>query len=163
MKILIEGEKVQNADYRLFLLEKAMESGIEKIYARNINNDKIEVLVGDGEDNLKLFYKKVTSESPPEAKVKSIKEEPCYEKILSIERYFYFLILEQLVGWEEALDRIEETLDKALKPISSSAASLNEKLDKAAEKLDIFAQYLKAIDEKLDTLPERIAKALHSK
>jgi acylphosphatase len=41
VRILIEGEKVQGVRYRLFLLEKAMESGIEKIYVRNIDKEGI--------------------------------------------------------------------------------------------------------------------------
>lgn len=96
IKILIKGKKVQDVYYRLFLLEKAMESGIEKIYITSINKNEIEVLAGDGEDNIKLFYKKIRSESPRKARV--IKEEPYDGKISipSIDRYFHFLMLEQL-------------------------------------------------------------------
>ncbi|MEM3572835.1 MAG: acylphosphatase [Nitrososphaeria archaeon] len=165
MKILIEGKKVQGIGYRLFLLEKAMESGIEKIYARNIDNNKIELLVSDEEDKVKSFYQKISAEFPKEAEVKNIKEEPYDGKvpIPSIDRYFHFLTLEQLIRGREEVIRIPEALDKTLKPISSSLTGLDEKFDKVVEKFGIFAQYARAMDEKLDKLPERIAKALRSR
>ncbi len=165
VRILIEGKKVQGVGYRLFLLEKAMETGIEKIYARNIDRNKVELLVSDEEEKVESFYQKISSEVPKEAKVESIKKEPYDGKtpIPSIDRYFHFLTLEQLSRGREEVVKLPAAVDKALKPISSSLAGLDEKFDKVVEKFGLFAQYAKAMDEKLDKLPERIAKALSSK
>jgi acylphosphatase len=162
VRILIEGEKVQGVGYRLFLLEKAMESGIEKIYVRNIDKDKVELLVSDEEDKVKSFYEKIYSEFPKEAKVRSVKEEPYNGKIPipSIDRYFHFLTLEQLSRGREEVVKIPKGIDKALKPISSALKGLDEKFDKVVERFGLFAQYAKAVDEKLDKLPERIAQAI---
>jgi acylphosphatase len=162
VRILIEGEKVQGVGYRLFLLEKAMESGIEKIYARNIDKDKVELLVSDEEDKVKSFYEKIYSEFPKEAKVKSVKEEPYNGEIPipSIDRYFHFLTLEQLSRGREEVGRIPLIIDKTLKPISSALKGLDEKFDKVVERFDVFTQFAKSMDEKLDKLPERIARAI---
>lgn len=162
VRILIEGEKVQAVGYRLFLLEKAMESGIEKIYVRNVDKNKVELLVSDEEDNVKSFYEKIRLEFPKEAKVKSVKEEPYNGKIPipNMDRYFHFLTLEQLSKGREEVIKIPKTIDKALKPISSTLTGLDEKFDKVTERFGLFAQYAKAMDEKLDKLPKRIAQAI---
>jgi acylphosphatase len=49
VRIVIEGEMVQGVGYRIFLTQKALESGIDKILPRNIDKDKVEVLVEDEE------------------------------------------------------------------------------------------------------------------
>jgi len=164
-RILIEGEKAQSVGYRLFLLEKAMESGIEKIYARNIDKDKVELVVSDEEDKVKSFYEKIYSELPKEAKVRSVKEEPYDGKIPipSMDRYFHFLMLEELIKWREEVVKIPKCIDKALKPISLALSRLGEKFDKVVERFGLFAQYARAMDEKLDKLPERIAQAISKK
>jgi acylphosphatase len=46
VRIVIEGERVQGVGYRIFLTQKALESGIDKILLRNIDKDK-EVFVED--------------------------------------------------------------------------------------------------------------------
>jgi acylphosphatase len=165
VRILIEGEKVQGVGYRLFLLEKAMESGIEKIYVRNMDKDKVELLVSDEEDKVKSFYEKIYSEFPKEAKVRSIKEELYDGKIPtpSIDRYFQFLTLEQLSKGREKVVKIPKGIDKTLKPISSALSGLDEKFDKAVEKSSLFAQYAKTMDEKLNKLPERITQTISKK
>ncbi|MEM3601346.1 MAG: acylphosphatase [Candidatus Bathyarchaeia archaeon] len=165
VRVLIEGIKVQGVGYRLFLLEKAIESGVEKNYARNIDKNKVELLVSDEENKVKSFYQKISSETPKEAKVESIKEEPYEGKIPipSIDRYFHFLTLEQLSRGKEEVIKLPTAVERALKPISSSLSSLDEKFDKVVERFGLFAQYAKSMDEKLDKLPERIAKALSSK
>jgi len=56
VRILIEGKRVQQIGYRIFLLEKALENGIERIYARNFNRNKIELLLADEEDKVNNFY-----------------------------------------------------------------------------------------------------------
>lgn len=165
VRILIEGEKVQGFGYRLFLLEKAMESGIEKIYARNVDKDKVELLVSDEEDKVKSFYEKFYSKFPKEAKVRSVKEELYDGKIPipSIDRYFHFLTLEQLSRGREEVVKIPIGIDRALKSISLALKGLDEDIDKVVEKFGLFAQYAKAMDEKLDKLPERIAQAISRK
>jgi len=158
MRILIEGENVQGVWYKVFLLEKAMESGIESIYVRNIDKDKVELLVSDEEDKVKSFCEKICSELPKEARVRSVKEEPYDGKIQipNIDRYFHFLMLEELSRGREEVVKIPEGVEKALKPISSALTRLNEKFDKVVEGFDLFVQYARAMDKKLDKLPERI-------
>lgn len=176
VRILIEGKKVQGIGYRIFLLEKALENGIEKIYARNVNKDKVELFVSDEEDKVNKFYEVIGKERPEYA---SVKKEPYENKIPipTIDRYFQFLTLEQLSRGREEGIKLPEIVGKALDPIASALRGMDQKFDKVVDRFGLFAMYAKGMNsklkgmdkkldkiatlpEKLDALPEKIAKAL---
>jgi len=185
-RFLIEGEKVQGVGYRIFLLEKALESGIEKIFARNVDKDKVELLISEEESKVNTFHEILGKEKPEGAIARHVKKEPYDGKIPipSIDRYLQFLALEQLSRGREDVVRLPEVVRDALLPIASSLTGIDEKFDKIAERFGVFGEYakgmedrLKGIDdrlkgtnekldklsilpEKLDTLPERFAEAL---
>lgn len=173
VKVLIEGEKVQGVGYRIFLLQKALESGIDKIYARNINVNKVEVLVSDEEYKIQGFYEVIDKERPKEAKVKNVKKEAYTNKIPipSIDRYLQFLTVEQLgTGREEVVklpDVVTDKVGRSLEGIESTLKGMDEKFGRVAEKFGLFAEYAKemsskltGMDKKLDKLPKRIAEAI---
>jgi acylphosphatase len=54
-KLLIEGLKVQQTGYRIIILEKAMNYGIDRIYATNLNKNKIEVLLSGEDEKINFF------------------------------------------------------------------------------------------------------------
>lgn len=178
VRILMEGKKVQGVGYRIFLLEKALESGIDRIYARNINEDKMEFLVSDEEDKVNRFYEIVIREKPKDAVVKNIKKEPYDGKvpIPSIDRYFQFLTLEQLSRGREEVLKLPEFVSNAIGTVASALKGIDEKFGAVAQRFGVFGEYaqkmdgklgrmdekLSGIDEKLDTLPERIAKAMRT-
>lgn len=74
LRILIQGKRVQEVDYRIFLLEKALESDISRIYARNINDNKVELLLSDDEGKLNNFYQVIKRERPKAPKLKLLKK-----------------------------------------------------------------------------------------
>jgi len=76
VRILIEGKKVQGVGYRMFLLERALLKGIGRLYARNIDENKVELLVSDEEPKVNDFYEAISSEKPKDAEVTNIKKEP---------------------------------------------------------------------------------------
>ena len=178
VRILIEGRKVQEVGYRIFLLEKALENGIERIYARNLDESKVELLLSDEEDKINAFYEVTKKERPKGAIVKDVKKEPYQGKIPipPIERYFQFLTLEQLSRGREEVLKLPEFVGKSIETVASALKGIDEKFGDVKARFDIFGQYakgmdakltgvdekLKGIDEKLDTLPERIAGALSS-
>jgi acylphosphatase len=162
VKILIEGKKVQGIGYRMFLLERALLKGIGRLYARNIDENKVELLVSDEEPKVNDFYEVISSEKPKDADVANIKKEP-YEdaiSIPSIDRYFQFLILEQVGREREEVVGLPEILVKTMEPVASALIGINEKFAEVVDKFGVFGGYARGIDEKLDVLPERIAEAM---
>lgn len=179
VRILIEGERVQGVGYRISLLERALGNGVENIYARNVDKNKVELLVSGDESKVKSFYEKIRKEVPKGARVKDVKEEPYDGKIPipTIDRYFHFLTLEQLVRGRDEVVRLPRVVGAALEPIASALTGVNEKFDRVVERFGLFASHAKGMDEKLkamdekldkiatlpeklDTLPERIAEAI---
>ena len=74
-KISIKGEKVHDVGYRLFLMNIAEDFGIESFDAKNVKEDRSEVvnvLVESSEDNIKKFFNQVKKDFPPYAKVDTI-------------------------------------------------------------------------------------------
>lgn len=179
VRILIEGKAVQKIGYRIFLLEKALENGIGNIYLRNIDKDKVELLLSDEEDKINNFYELVKSERPSGAAVETVKKEPYKGKTLipSIERYFQFLTLEQLSKGREEVLRLPEFVGSAVETVASALKGIDEKFGNVAQRFGVFGEYAKKMDgkltkideklnkittlpEKIDALPERIAKAM---
>ena len=162
VRILIEGKKVQSVGYRMFLLERALLKGIGRLYARNIDENKVELLVSGEEPKVNDFYEAISSEKPKDAEVTNIKKEP-YEDATSIppiDRYFQFLTLEQLSRGREEVVGLPEILVKTMEPVASALIGINEKFAQVVDKFGVFGGYTRGIDEKLDVLPERIAKAM---
>lgn len=187
-RVLIYGNKVQNVDYRLFLLEKALENGIERIYVKNLGKDKVELLLNDKDDTVNNFYEAIKKERPKDATVREVKREPYLGNIPipSIDRYFQFLTLEQLSRGREEVNRLPESMGQAVEVFTSTIGDIDEKFDAMMKKFGIFGQSAKRMDsklsgidgqlkginekmskittlpEKIDSLPERIAEALNS-
>lgn len=169
-RILIKGEKVQEIGYRIFLLEKALESNIEKIYARNLDKDKVELLISDEENKINNFFGVVKKERPAGAIVKDVRREPYDGKIPipSIDRYFQFLTLEQLSRGREEVLKLPRFVSEALGTVASAVKGIDEKLGNMTERFGIFGESAKrmdnrlaGIDQKLETLPDRIAEAIN--
>lgn len=138
VRILIKGDKVQGVGYRLFLLQKALESGIDRIYIRNIDSDKVELLIHDEESRVESFYKIIRKERPAEAEVSSIDKEPYENKIPipQIDRYFQFLTLEQLVkGREEVVKKVPDFLSKRIEPVATALNGISDKLGNLYDRL----------------------------
>jgi len=165
VRILIEGKRVQGVGYRIFLLEKALLKGIGRLYARNIDENRVELLVSDEEPKVNDFYEVISSEKPKDVEVANIRKEP-YEDAVSIppiDRYFQFLTLEQLGRGREEVVGLPETLVKTMEPVASALIGINEKFAQVVDKFGVFGEYARGIDQKLDALPERIAEAMTKK
>jgi acylphosphatase len=163
-RILIEGEKVQGVGYRIFLTQKILETGIEKALPRNVDADKVEVLVEDKEFKIDRFFKIVKEEKPKDAVVKSVRREPYEDEIPipTIDRYLSYLAAEQLVqGRREIVelpDRVAERLP--LKGIEEALVGIDRKMDAATDRFGVIGDYMKEMSERLNALPGRIAEAI---
>lgn len=172
VRILIEGKKVQEIGYRIFLLEKALESNIEKIYVRNLDKNKVDLLVSDEEAKINNFFRVIKKEKPAGAIIKNVRKEPYDGKIPipSIDRYFQFLTLEQLSRGREEVLKLPRFVSEALGTVASAVKGIDEKLGNMTDRFGIFGESAKrmdnrlaGIDEKLEALPDRIAEAINSK
>jgi len=172
VRILIKGQKVHEIGYRIFLLEKALESNLEKIYARNLDKDKIELLISDEKDKINNIYGVVKRERPSGAVVKDVKRERYEGKIPipSIDRYFQFLTLEQLSRGREEVLKLPRFVGEALGTVASAVKGIDEKLGNLTDRFGIFGESAKrmdnrlaGIDQKLEALPDRIAEAINPK
>ena len=163
-RILIEGKTVQQVGYRIFLLEKALENGIEKIYARNLDKNTVELLLTDDEDKINKFYEIVKTERPEGAAVESVRRETYDGKIPipSIDRYFQFLTLEQLTKGREEVVKLPAFVGSAIQTVASALKGIDEKFGAFGDYAKRMDEKLTGMNEKLDTLPERIAEALTS-
>ena len=165
VRIVIEGEKVQGIGYRIFLTQKALESGIQKILPRNIDEDKVEVLLEDDESRINKFYETVKKEKPVPSKMK---REPYEDEIPvpTIDRYLSYLTAEQLVqGRQQIAELPNKVAEKfPLKDISNAILGIHHDFNQATKRFGEISTKLDGIQAevcgKLDSLPERIADAL---
>jgi len=135
-KILIEGEAVQNVDYRLFLANQALLHGIEHFYAVNVNTSKVLVLVNGDESKIVRFYETVQKARPEGASPSTVEKEPYNEdvSIPSITTYINLLSLDQLIRGREGLAALTE----GVKSIGDSIERLPDKI------IDSFVNRLKS-------------------
>jgi len=165
VRIVIKGEMVQGVGYRIFLTQKALESGIDKILPRNIDKDKVEVLVEDEESKVNKFYETVEKERPVPSKMKI---EPYKNEIPlpTIDRYLSYLTAEQLVQGRQQIvelpDKVAEKLP--LKDVTNAILGIHHDLNQATKRFGEISTKLDDIQTevcgKLDNLPKRIAHAL---
>lgn len=158
IRILVEGKKVQNVGYRMFLLGKALESGIQKIYIRNLEQNGVEVLLDDGGERLDSFYDTLSSEEPKNAKIENIKKESYEGSMLipPIERYFQFLTLEQLSKGREEVLKLPVFVGKSVDTVASALSGINEKFGSTIERFGVFGESAKEIDGKLNSMDNNL-------
>ncbi|MEM0054142.1 MAG: acylphosphatase [Nitrososphaeria archaeon] len=146
-KLVIEGDRVQEVGYRLFLFDIAESYGLKGFYAKNVDKN-VEVLV-EGEDNLvESFIKEVTKSFPQYALVKNVRIEDYDGPVTSVESFYRSLSLQQLtkivnvgLGLIDGQNKMLEKQDKML-----------EKQDLMLEKQDLMLKKQDIMLEKQDTL-----------
>ena len=74
VKVVIAGEEVHGIGYRYFLMEAALNSGIERFRAVNVLNhlQEVHVFVAGEKDQLQEFYDFVSTNFPADASVKEV-------------------------------------------------------------------------------------------
>jgi acylphosphatase/archaellum component FlaC len=158
VRILVEGSKVQKVGYRIFLLERALWSGIENIYVKNLGSNKVEVFLRDLEEKVECFYEIVKSEKPEGAAVKSVSREPYLGKVVipPIDRYFQFLTLEQLSVGREELVRLPSYVGKSVGVVASAISGIDEKFGDVVKRFGVFGESARSMDGKLSGLDEKL-------
>jgi len=149
-KIVIEGERVQDVGYRLYLLNVAEDFGLKGFQARNVGRD-VEVLVEGDDEPVKAFLEEVRAKYPEHAEVKAVKVYDYEGNVINVEAFYRRLNLEQLIkivntgiGILERQDMMLEKQDKML-----------EKEDKMLEKQDMMLEKQDKMLEKQDMMLEK--------
>lgn len=99
MQAVITGSKVQDVGYRVFLLQNALEYGIQRFNARNeMSNEKQQVIVRAEGDPAMIdeFSSLIHTESPPDAIISDISFQEYTGFVMSIIDYMHLVQIEQL-------------------------------------------------------------------
>ncbi|OGD47192.1 hypothetical protein A3K69_02850 [Candidatus Bathyarchaeota archaeon RBG_16_57_9] len=152
VRVLVEGSKVQEIGYRIFLLEKALENGVGNIYSRNVDRDKVELLVDDEEERLERFYHVVLNERPEGSSVDTIKREPYSGNMLipPIDRYFQFLTLEQMSRGREEIVKLPGFIGAYLEKVAVALGGIDYKFGEVIERFGLFGEQAKGMNLKLE-------------
>lgn len=128
LRVKITGSKVYEVGYRVFLLRKALELGVERFNAYNTKENGMKVLIafleGD-KDQIAAFQEFVRENKPEDAEVSDRVFEDYEGYVISIADYMHLIQVEQLSKGIPAILSIDRKQDKML-----------EKQDKMLEKLE---------------------------
>ena len=117
MQASITGSLVHGVGYRVFLLQKALEYGIQRFNARNeVNHEKQQVIVrAEGEPAMiEEFCSFIRSESPPDAIISDISFQEYTGYVISIIDYMHLIQVEQLSKGIPAIISIDKKQDQML-------------------------------------------------
>ncbi len=92
---MIKGDRVQDAGYRLFLLDAAEDLGLKGFQARNIK-DYVEFIVEGDDDRVIEFIEFAKSNYPEFAKVDEVREEDYGGEVMSMDRFYHRFSVDQL-------------------------------------------------------------------
>lgn len=128
IKTKIIGNKVHDVGYRVFLLRKALELGVERFNAYNTKENGVQVLISflDGDNDQILTFKDYIRNNKPEnAEVSDTIFEDYAGYVIGIVDYMHLIQVEQLSKGIPAILSIDRKQDRML-----------EKQDQMLEKQD---------------------------
>ncbi len=140
-RLIIEGERVQDIGYRMFLLNLASEHDLTGFQARNVGRDGVEAVYEGEKDAVRAFEADVRQLAPEGARVERIRFEDYDGPVKDIERFrSYFTTLQ-----------LGKMIEVGLTMIHKQDETLNEL--KAFRKESIQNQQL--MIQKLETISQK--------
>ncbi|MBU4223244.1 MAG: acylphosphatase [Euryarchaeota archaeon] len=127
IKTKIIGNKVHDVGYRVFLLRKALELGMERFNAYNTKENGVQVLVSfmDGDsDQISTFQNYVRNNRPENADISDIIFEDYAGHVIGIVDYMHLIQVEQLSKGIPAILSIDRKLDQNRTEISGEIREL---------------------------------------
>jgi acylphosphatase len=146
LKARIKGEKVHDVGYRVFLLDLALELGIERFAAYNRTDGGSEVVsvMAEGEDDqIATFRELIARERPGDAEVSDVTIEEYDGRIASTTDFMHIIQVQQLNKGIPAILRIQTTQEKMLE----KQCMMLDKQDQMLDKQDTSISILKNIKE----------------
>jgi acylphosphatase len=138
-----------------------------KVATRNLfEENEVEVIVSGAEESIKRFWERIKKED-----VRPIKEEKSYaltecEPYEGVEPDWAYHVsaslMEQIYKGISRIEGIEKGLE-ALGGIQETLKGIDNKFGEMVNRFGVFSEYAKAIGQRLDALPEQIAKAVSKK
>ncbi len=163
-KLTIEGERVQEVGYRLFLFDVAESCGLKGFFARNIG-ENVEFFIEGEETGAKKFLSEARETYPEYAKVKSVKVEDYEGDVMPVESFYRSFSLQQLtkivdvgIGILKKQDIMVERQDSMLEKQDIMIVKQDvmiEKQDKMLEKQDIMIAKQDVMIGKQDKMLEK--------
>ena len=144
-KIIIQGPKVHEVGYRVFLLNRALQSGLIGFSAFNHtlpeNIQQIEICIEGDTESIEEYTTDLHDKLPVHAIVDTISIEPFGKRVISIMDYMHLVQVEQLDKGIPAILSIQSSQEKML-----------EKQDRMLEKQDVMISKQDQMLEKQDQM-----------
>jgi len=144
-KIIIQGPKVHDVGYRVFLLNRALQSGLIGFSAFNQtlpdNIQQIEICIEGDTESIEEFTTDLHDNIPVHAIVDTISIEPYGKRVITIMDYMHLVQVEQLDKGIPAILSIQSSQEKML-----------EKQDRMLEKQDVMIGKQDQMLEKQDQM-----------
>ncbi len=142
MQASITGNPVHGVGYRAFLLDKALDSGLQRFDARNeMHDDKQWVIVrAEGEpDIIDVFRSCICDAHPPDAIVSAVSFQEYSGYVISINDFMHKIMVEQLTKGIPAIISIDKKQDRMLEKQDQMLGKQDQMLgkqDQMLEKMD---------------------------
>ncbi|MDW7728285.1 MAG: acylphosphatase [Candidatus Methanoperedens sp.] len=142
LKVKISGSRVHEVDYRVYLLRKALELGMERFNAYNTKENGMQVLnafLEGNKDQITVFQEFTNENKPEDAEVSDRVFEDYGGYVIGIADYMHLIQVEQLSKGIPAILSIDRKQDKMLE----KQDKMLEKQDKMLEKQDLHIKITK--------------------
>jgi acylphosphatase len=123
LKTKITGSKVHAVGYRVFLLRKALELGMERFNAYNVKENKNQVLIAlleGSEEQITAFVDFAKLNKPESAEVMDVTFEDYKGYVMGVSDYMHFIQVEQLSKGIPAILSIDSKQDKMLEKLDET-------------------------------------------
>jgi Hydrogenase maturation factor len=154
-KIIINGLKVHDVGYRVFLLNRALTSGVTGFSAFNHtttdNVQQIEICIEGDADAIEEFVTGLQDNIPVHAIVDNISIEPYSKRVISILDYMHLAQVEQLDKGIPAILSIQSSQEKMLEKQDQMLEKQDLMLDKQDQMLEKQDQMLEIQKQMVDT------------
>jgi len=154
-RVIFEGKPVTDIGFRIFLLIAGETFGFKKFFARNIDVNKVEVLIEASNEKIREFIDYVSVNKPNRVVIKNVNISSYKGEIASIDSFYKILTLEQL----------SKIVDIGLTLIGKQDLMLEKqdlmlkKQDETLREIKLLRSDLKSfLDERLRRIEEDIAK-----
>lgn len=162
LKTKITGRRVHEIGYRVFLLRKALELGVERFSAYNTKENGNQVLIAflEGDENQIATFREFASSNKPENAEVSDRAFEDYEGyVMNIVDYMHLIQVEQLSKGIPAILSIDKKQDRMLEKQDRMLEKLDETKNEIVGEIRELRWDLKSyLDEKLMRIESDIAQ-----
>jgi acylphosphatase len=156
-KVKITGRKVHEVGYRVFLLRKALELGVERFNASNTKENGMQVLIAfleGNKDQIAAFQEFANENEPEDAEVSDRVFEDYEGYVIGIADYMHLIQVEQLSKGIPAILSIDRKQDRMLE----KQDKMLEKQDRMLEKQDTTIRILERVSEDTSDMKSTLSR-----